>query len=144
MTLFSLYSSLKNDYINGNYRRISYSCTQEFEIPINVKNIRNSGSESNFSNLQIPPLPSSSEDTDFDDTSETYKDLNLQSGQAKKCQTIDCDGSGSSRLRPDGKSFYKSHRSVDNCPKIRNSLEYSVDEKDISELKQKLIEANER
>jgi len=114
--------------INGEYRRISYSCTQEFVIPHEIGSVRSSESSDNLSKLLLQgDLPSS-------DVS-----------KSQKCQTLNCDGSGSTRLKTDGKSFYKTHQSLDNCPKKIDTKAITLQEEEsYSELKRKLQDANEK
>ncbi len=132
--------------INGEYRRISYSCTQEFVIPHEIGSVRSSESSDNLSKLLLQGDLPSSDDSDLEeiDTS-TYKNLNSQLSKSQKCQTLNCDGSGSTRLKTDGKSFYKTHQSLDNCPKKIDTKAITLQEEEsYSELKRKLQDANEK
>jgi len=71
--------------------------------------------------------------------------LNAEVSISNKCQTINCDGSGSTRLKPDGESL---HQSIINCPKkiIKDICSNDPDSESSAdpELKQRLQRANDR
>jgi len=86
-------------------------------------------------------LPETSDSPDTDECS-TYRDLNLLFRNTKKCETVNCDGSGSTRVKKEGKSYYKSHTNVNNCPRALKSIQMSKD--DVVGLKQQLAESYEK
>ena len=123
-------SEIKNDYINGNFRRLAYSFTQDFANnvsiykTINEESIRSSNSETHIENLQLTGVPTTDEEDnqEFEITTKDaldYRDLNYE---PNKCLTPGCSGFGSTRTRKDG-TFYKSHKDIANCPYKKQGLE---------------------
>ena len=135
---------MKNQYINGNFRRLAYSFTQDFvnkksvynvTYPTESEDLRQSNSEANIEQLMLKGAPTSTDEEEesrinqsivqFENVS-SYQNLNASS---TKCKTLGCNGSGSSRKKANG-SYYKTHTSLDNCPrkaKISELLDYEDD-----------------